>query len=147
MKKQESFTLIELLVVIAIIGLLASIVLVGLKGAREKARNARKMTELKQLQTVIEIYIIDHDGAVPGNPHPGNWCHTEEVGCLDALVTEGYLSKKLKPPTSVYYWYDYGSYYTLATYMEPPQPGPSSLGWHCVPGSDPQPYCVGSYYR
>ncbi len=50
------FTLIELLVVIAIIGVLASIVLASLNTARRKARDARRITDLKQIQLALELF-------------------------------------------------------------------------------------------
>ncbi len=57
---QRAFTLIELLVVIAIIGLLASIVLVSLGNARTKGRDAKRVADLKQLQTALELYYNDN---------------------------------------------------------------------------------------
>ena len=54
--KKAGFTLIELLVVIAIIGILSSVVLASLNSARLKARDARRVADLKQIQVALELY-------------------------------------------------------------------------------------------
>jgi prepilin-type N-terminal cleavage/methylation domain-containing protein len=51
----RGFTLIELLVVIAIIGILSSVVLASLNSARQKGRDARRISDLKQLQLALEL--------------------------------------------------------------------------------------------
>ena len=54
-QNQKGFTLIELLVVIAIIGLLASVVLLALNSARGKGRDARRLSELRQITAAAQL--------------------------------------------------------------------------------------------
>lgn len=58
---KKGFTLVELLVVIAIIGLLSTLAVVALSSARQKARDSKRMSDLKQIQTALEIYFNDHN--------------------------------------------------------------------------------------
>ncbi|MDD4900852.1 MAG: type II secretion system protein [Patescibacteria group bacterium] len=62
MRKQKGFTLIELLVVIAIIGLLSTLAVVALNNARMKSRDARRISDIKQIQTALELYYNDNNG-------------------------------------------------------------------------------------
>ena len=59
MRKQKGFTLIELLVVIAIIGLLSTLAVVALNNARQKSRDAKRVSDIKQIQTALELYYND----------------------------------------------------------------------------------------
>ena len=60
-KKRFGFTLIELLVVIAIIGGLSALLLPNFMGARERARDAQRKNDLKQIQKALEMYKLDQN--------------------------------------------------------------------------------------
>ncbi len=61
---RKGFTLIELLVVIAIIGVLSSVVLASLNTARTKSRDAKRVSDIRQLQVALEFY-FDQNGTYP----------------------------------------------------------------------------------
>jgi len=105
MKKSKGFTLIELLVVIAIIGILATIVLVSLNSARQKARDVRRIGDLRQVALALEMYYDDHAAypAVTGCTS-GNW-----TTMATAIEGDGYMTQVPDDPTnSGSYIYMYG---------------------------------------
>jgi len=59
---RKGFTLIELLVVIAIIAILAAILFPVFARAREKARSASCLSNVKQIQLGQAMYVEDYDG-------------------------------------------------------------------------------------
>ena len=64
-RRQRAFTLIELLVVIAIIAILAAILFPVFAQAREQARKTSCLSNVKQLNTAIQMYIQDYDETIP----------------------------------------------------------------------------------
>ena len=62
---QSAFSLIELLVVIAIIGLLAALLLPVLGRARDKSRDIKCISNLKQLGIAVYLYADEHEGRLP----------------------------------------------------------------------------------
>lgn len=92
---EKGFTLIELLVVIAIIGILSSVVLASLNDARRKSRDARRVSDIKQLQLALEFY-FDANRTYPFQLDDG----------ADSLATEGYMAQiPTDPTTQVAYFY------------------------------------------
>lgn len=102
--KTSGFTLIELLVVIAIIGLLSSVVLASLNTARAKARDAKRLTDIRQYVSALEIYYNDNN-AYPyvnsatwnclGEGYAGGWCwgtgYTEAASVVNTALEGAYL--------------------------------------------------------
>lgn len=114
MNRKKGFTLIELLVVIAIIGILSSVVLASLNSARTKSRDAKRISDIKQLQLALELY-FDSNNAYPA------------VSDLDSsgLVTGGFISAIPHDPVGDAVDYNYAYYsgtsptnYHLGTTLE-----------------------------
>ncbi len=61
----KGFTLIELLVVIAIIGLLSTIIAAPIQNARKKARDSKKIAEIKAVQLALDQYAEANAGQYP----------------------------------------------------------------------------------
>lgn len=96
----KGFTLIELLVVIAIIGVLASIVLASLNNARKKARDARRITDIKQVQLALELYFDGQGSKYPAGTDPATTCTATLSRGLEVLQTNGYIPGIPKDPLS-----------------------------------------------
>jgi prepilin-type N-terminal cleavage/methylation domain-containing protein len=71
--KAPGFTLIELLVVIAIIAILAAMLLPGLARAKESANRAKCMSNLKQLELAVKIYVDENRGLFPPRSDIVRW--------------------------------------------------------------------------
>ena len=102
MRTPRGFTLIELLVVIAIIAILAALLMPALKSARESARRAACLSNLKQIGACIHAYAGENEGwgmgAYRGNADQVQYGGGEPV-YLGTLMAGGYL---FLPPTVLY---------------------------------------------
>jgi len=69
MWRKKGFTLIELLVVIAIIGILAAMVFPVFARARESARKAVCLSNVKNIALAIQMYMADNNDTLPPDEH------------------------------------------------------------------------------
>jgi prepilin-type N-terminal cleavage/methylation domain-containing protein/prepilin-type processing-associated H-X9-DG protein len=69
----SAFTLIELLAVVAIIALLAAILFPVFSKARDQARKATCLSNLRQIGVAVSLYSSDCDGGYPNNDDPYLW--------------------------------------------------------------------------
>ena len=149
------FTLIELLVVISIIGFLATASMVVFNSVRMKARDAKRLSDMKQIQSALELY-YDSNGSYPGNTD--NDCSGWDAGFnggpgsgdpfIQPLKVGGFIATPGDPTATgscggyAYYRYSAGNdgcnassgaYFVLGVRnMETSgNPHPSSPGWSC----------------
>ena len=128
-KGKKGFTLIELLVVISIIGLLSSIVLVSMSGVRDKARDATRKRDLRQIEKAFLLYYNENEefpseacfdgsigsdncncgacGTAPSSCTGDDWCHSSSI--WTGIVGNEIMALLPKDPinnTTYYYWYE-----------------------------------------
>jgi len=97
-KGQSGFTLIELLVVVAILGILATVGLSSFRISQIKSRDARRKSDLGQVQRALEMYYNDHGiyPAASGGAIQGLTWGTDEFKDLKETV---YMKELPEDPT------------------------------------------------
>lgn len=117
--KQNGFTLIELLVIIVIIGILVSFTSIKVFDGIVKARDSQRKSDLKQLQTAVQLYFQDY------NEYPASCKSTEP--CWTNFFGEGNTNTYIKamPQDPLYdtdHFYNYcrldANNYVLAANLE-----------------------------
>jgi prepilin-type N-terminal cleavage/methylation domain-containing protein len=93
---QRGFTLIELLVVVAIIGLLVSVIAVGFGNARLKSRDAKRLSDMSQFKSGLDLYYTSHGGY----PDTSVW-NSGSITCN----TQKYMEVAKDPALGIYYAY------------------------------------------
>lgn len=147
MALKRGFTLIELLVVIAIIALLSSVVLASLAQARMKARDTKRLADMKQIYYALQLY-QDRYGCIPittggstcgpaagiSFQGPGSWNYSSQSNFLFFLATgtEPIMSSiPVDPINNLTRWDDTGKYgYQYYCYNWDGQPKGLALGYY-----------------
>ena len=129
MRNKKGFTLIELLVVIAIIGLLSTLAVVSLNNARGKARDARRISDVKAIQTAVELYKADQNDTMFTLPDAA-------AGAWTSIATDFlgvYLPAGMPtdPADNLYTICVDGTDYIVSTLLEntPPSAGVQTAAW------------------
>lgn len=104
--KQNGFTLIELLIVISIIGVLAALLMANFVGVRQRARDAQRKSDVRQIQASLELYRADI-GAYPDSVPNCTDSIKSDCAAADATV---YMQDAPSDPLGSTY-YNSGSYY------------------------------------
>ena len=117
MKLEKGFTLLELLVVIAILGILSTLTVASLRGATAKGRDARRKSDVKAIQTALELRFSDTN-SYPSAPSGGGYksnhsgCPWQNFACDDnglrtALVPKYIGDLPLDPVNDMGHYYRY----------------------------------------
>ncbi len=105
--RTRGFTLIELLVVIAIIGILSSVVLASLSTARQKARDATRISDIKNVQLALELY-YDGTQSYPKNAAAATADTAVDIDAANntsAALVPTYIPKMPLDPQNRHYKY------------------------------------------
>jgi len=135
--KNKGFTLIELLVVVAIIGLLASIILSALNTARAKARDVRRISDMHNLISALDL-MYDTEAHYPRL----DWHDSTEANFLDYLVRQGYLIHDPIDPLN-YLGSPHTLVYSYSSFRESPS-GPSGQYYQIDYDTESETHTVGT---
>lgn len=164
LKEQSGFTLIELLVVVIVISALSGIVvsMINSGGFRDKAKDAQRIADLKQVQTALELYFSDFRQYPDSGS--GAWIRVTGSDNMSSALVPTYINTMPIDPESTgtdsdpcnnpenprYNYRSDGNYYVLTSVMavdtsndDSPCDWLNSWGSSCSGGYPTQDFCYG----
>ena len=110
LRDRPAFTLIELLVVIAIIALLVGILMPSLVRAKELARTAVCLGNLKNLASACMLYVGDNDGRIAVTPagKTTTFQFTDSTGAAQTVARTWHKTNRVDAYTDAAAWSAYG---------------------------------------
>lgn len=119
MNIKKGFTLIELLIVITIVGILTALVTTNLQGARARARDTRRKSDLRAIEQSLRLYYNDYKG------FPSSDQNYQIVGCDFNPCTWGS-------------GFSSGSNTYMSSLPQDPSSGSTPITYHYFSGDDNQ---------
>lgn len=110
---KNGFSLFELLVVMSIIGILTAVVSVAYSGAQRKARDARRVEDMKAIQTAAEQYYSQNSYIYPSSSGVG-WTGKDGSSILEVFP----IDPKDDSTNGYVYTYTVGTTYCACAKVE-----------------------------
>ncbi len=131
LSKKYGFTLIELLIVVAIIGILAAIAVPNFLNAQIRAKVSRAVSDLKTLETALEMYRVDE-----GDYPPWDGLHPNSLRYHRLTTPVAYLNNVPRDPFYQDTSEDAQQWGSAYDYVNVPKgSSQSDFNWDCLWGS------------
>ena len=125
---KKNFSTFEIFIVLAVIGLLMAVSLIILSEFQSRARDAQRLSGLKEIQKAVEMYRLDNGEYPGGGKWGGLYYEANSPSWISFMsLLSGYLADPISDPLPgsdhQYYFYSNGVDYKIRTVLEKPSDG------------------------
>lgn len=140
--QNKGFSLIELMVSIAIVAILTALIIVNIASSRAKARDAKRISDIAQIQLALEQYFTKN-GQYPNVDQYNNIIFTSYISVKPKDPLTNSTADYVYAPDSGNNYYDYLLRIKLEKAISDGLSGPR-LGYDCGQVDNDFYYCVSS---